>query len=93
MDKGESEEQLEESLLQHQQELEHQEFEDLEEKLLSKIEDEIQLHLATAVDVHKTLKFLAEYMRQSKQLNKSQHTAIMQFTNKAINKRSIKDGR
>ena len=84
MDKDESYQNVEEAQEQYAQELE-QLHED-EDRHLTRIEDEIEKHLAIAIYVHKSMSFLVEYMKQSKKLNKSQHTAIMQFTNTAITK-------
>lgn len=84
MDKDESYQNVQEAQEQYAHELE-QLHED-EDRHLTRIEDEIEKHLAIAIDVHKSMSFLVEYMKQSKKLNKSQHTAIMQFTNTAITK-------
>ena len=84
MDKDEHELNIQEAEEEHARDLELQHKD--EDRHLTRIEDEIEKHLAIAIDVHKSMSFLVEYMKQSKKLNKSQHTAIMQFTNTAIKK-------
>tara|TARA_R110001606_G_scaffold174535_1_gene321133 strand:+ start:426 stop:713 length:288 start_codon:yes stop_codon:yes gene_type:complete len=94
MDKDESYANCEEAEQHHAQELEqlHKEMEDdQQDRHLQKIEDEVDRHLAISIDVHKSFSFALEYMKQSKKLNRSQHIAIMQYTNTEIKKRSNQD--